>query len=207
MDIGDRIEFLLSGRSITLTIANIRESTRQGFQPFFYFSFDPVAFATAPKTYFASPYASDTELWKKNMLGNSGPHVTFVDVENILSLVRDISNKVLSVIGLFVGVISLFALFAVVSFFARMRSIESLKSRLYKLFGLLPLRIMHSLRTTRMSVFIVSLMLSLLLSTILVFFVFRASTILTFSWASVGIVSLGAVVVYAVLVVLLRPKI
>ncbi len=98
MDIGDRIEFLLSGKSITLTIANIRESTRQGFRPFFYFSFDPIAFEKAPKTYFISTYTDDKESWKQLILKNSGPHVTFIDVENILSIVRDISGKILSVI-------------------------------------------------------------------------------------------------------------
>ena len=120
VEIGDTIEFLLSGKSITLTITNIRESTRQGFRPFFYFSFDPVAFRTAPKTYFVSTYTTDSEAWKRLILANSGPHVTFVDVENILSIVRDISGKILSVIGLFLAVVSLFALFAIVSFFSRM---------------------------------------------------------------------------------------
>lgn len=96
--IGDRITFLLSGREVTLTIANIRESVREGFRPFFYFSFDPVEFANAPRTYFVAEYASDTEVWKRQILAASGPHVTFVDIESILAIVRDISTKVLSVI-------------------------------------------------------------------------------------------------------------
>lgn len=71
VDLGDRIEFLLSGKSISLTIASIRDSKREGFAPFFYFSFDPDTFRTAPKTYFVSAYASDTEQWKKSILANS----------------------------------------------------------------------------------------------------------------------------------------
>jgi putative ABC transport system permease protein len=71
IDLGDRIEFLLSGKSISLTIGNIRESKREGFAPFFYFSFDPDAFRTAPKTYFVSAYAVDTEKWKQGILANS----------------------------------------------------------------------------------------------------------------------------------------
>lgn len=96
--VGDTVTFLLSGREIALTIANIRESVREGFRPFFYFSFDPLEFANAPRTYFVAEYADDTEAWKRSILAASGPHVTFIDIESILKIVRDISNKVLSVI-------------------------------------------------------------------------------------------------------------
>lgn len=96
--VGDTVTFLLSGREISLEIANIRESVREGFRPFFYFSFDPVEFARAPRTYFIAEYANDTELWKRDILSASGPHVTFIDIESILTIVRDISAKVLSVI-------------------------------------------------------------------------------------------------------------
>jgi putative ABC transport system permease protein len=65
LDIGDRVTFLLSGRDVTFTIANIRKSQREGFRPFFYFSFDQSALARAPKTYFAATYASDLESWKR----------------------------------------------------------------------------------------------------------------------------------------------
>ena len=98
VDVGDTVTFLLSGRSITLTIVNIRESIREGFRPFFYFSFDAKEFKNAPHTYFIAEYASDTEKWKRDILDASGPHVTFIDIESILAIVRDISAKVLSVI-------------------------------------------------------------------------------------------------------------
>jgi len=202
--VGDTVEFLLSGRAITLTIANIRESTRQGFRPFFYFSFDPEAFRTAPKTYFISTYTADREAWKRLVLENSWPHVTFVDVENILSIVRDISGKILSVIGLFLAVVSVFALFAVVSFFARMRSVEAMKTRLYELFGLLPQSIMRSLRTSRVTLFVVSWILSVIIGVIVSSFIIRASTILSLSWSTVALVTAGSVVVYGVLMAVVR---
>jgi predicted lysophospholipase L1 biosynthesis ABC-type transport system permease subunit len=63
--------FLLSGRDISLTIANIRKSEREGFSPFFYFSLDPIEFERAPKTYMATAYTTDTEKWKKEILARS----------------------------------------------------------------------------------------------------------------------------------------
>jgi putative ABC transport system permease protein len=202
--VGDTVEFLLSGRAITLTIANIRESTRQGFRPFFYFSFDPEAFRTAPKTYFVSTYTTDWEAWKRLILENSWAHVTFVDVENILSIVRDISGKILSVIGLFLAVVSVFALFAVVSFFARMRSVEAMKTRLYELFWLLPESIMRSLRTSRVTLFLVSWILSVIIGVIVSSLIIRASSILSLSWSTVALVTAGSVVVYGVLMMVVR---
>lgn len=206
VDIGDRIDFLLSGKKISLTVANIRESSRQWFRPFFYFSFDPEAFRSAPKTYFASAYTPDSESWKKTILKNSGPHVTFVDIENILAVVRDISNKILAVIGLFLVFISVFALFAIVSFFSRMKGVESMKLRLYELFGLVPEKTITSLRSSRMVIFIVSWIFSVIVGVVALWFIVRASTILTMPWVSVGWVILGVLLVYIVLVVILRPK-
>lgn len=58
---GDRITFLLSGREVTLTVSSIRASIRDGFRPFFYFSFSDTAFINAPKTYFAASYTTDPE--------------------------------------------------------------------------------------------------------------------------------------------------
>jgi hypothetical protein len=71
--------------------------------------------------------------------------VTFVDIENLLVIVRDISGKVLSVISLFLVFISVFALFAIVSLLGEMRQIERLKMRLYPLFGMTTTRLMTSL--------------------------------------------------------------
>jgi putative ABC transport system permease protein len=206
VDIGDRIDFLLSGKSITLTIANIRESTRQGFRPFFYFSFDPIAFEKAPKTYFASTYTDDRESWKKSILENSGPHVTFIDVENILSIVRDISGKILAVIWLFMTVVWVFALFAVLSFFSRMRNIEVMKQRLYKLFWLLPRNIMTSLRISRIVIFALSWILSISLGITVAYFTIWSSSILTLSWWSVWTVIMGSLLVYLFLIILLKPQ-
>ena len=42
------------------------------------------------------------------ILGASGPHVTFIDIENILTIARTIATKILSVISLFFGAISIF---------------------------------------------------------------------------------------------------
>lgn len=206
VDIGDSVTFLLSGREVTLKVTSIRESQREGFRPFFYFSFDPTEFANAPRTYFLAEYASDTELWKKNILSASGPHVTFIDIENILKIVRDISDKILSVIGLFGAVILLFAVGAIVAFFTRIKPVEDMKSRLYSLFGARTRSIRTSLEVTRISLFVVSYILSIFIGGILSYIILSRSTFFVFSFSDflliIGIIWL----LYILLILAMRRE-
>ena len=206
VDIGDSIEFLLSGKRIILTIANIRESTRQGFRPFFYFSVDPEAFRNAPKTYFLSTYSNDIEAWKKRVLEHSGTHVTFIDVENILTIVRSISEKVLAIIGLFLTIISIFSAFAIASFFARMQRIESMKQKLYPLFGMNTTTLRNSLRISRSMLFVISWILSSILGSLIALALFRSSSILSFSLGTTLLVLLVSILVYILFALILQPR-
>ena len=206
VDLGDRVTFLLSGRDITLTIANIRKSEREGFSPFFYFSFDPIEFERAPKTYMATAYTTDAEKWKKEILARSWPHVTFIDVESILAIVREIGGKILSVISLFLLAVSLFAFFSIVALFGRIVSIEEMKQRLYPLFGMSRSSVGTSLFLSRASIFILSFLLSLTIGIVAYSFMTRSSAFLTMTLGEVasvvGIVSIA----YLVMILILRPK-
>ena len=188
VDIWDRIEFLLSGKKVNLTVVNIRKSVREGFRPFFYFSFQKEAFKTAPKTYFISASVWDTEGWRKMILGVSGPHVTFIDIENILTIARTIATKILSVISLFFGAISIFWILAILSLFARLWPIESIKSRLYTLFGASKKMLLWSFWSTRMVILLLSGSLSYILGISLYMYMIQSSTFLSLDlWTSIGV--------------------
>lgn len=206
VDIWDRVTFLLSGREITLTIANIRKSVREGFRPFFYFAFDPIEFAGAPKTYMAATYTSDTEKWKKDILERSGSHVTFIDVDSVLAIVRDIGGKILSVITLFLISVSLFAFFSVVALFGRMVSIEEMKARLYPLFGMSPSSVNISLLFSRMSIFLFSFVLSICIGIIAYYFMTRSSAFLTMTLSEGALVIGMVILAYVVMALVVRPK-
>ena len=184
VDLGDHLEFLLSGKAITLRVANIRKSIRDGFRPFFFFSFQKEAFEKAPKTYFASDTTHDSEKWKKLVLSKSGSHVTFIDIENILLIAQNIAGKILAVISLFFLSILLFGFMAILSLFSRIVPLERVKSRLYSLFGLSRQDILVSLVTTRVSIVGVSYILSGVLGTTLFLWILRSSEFLTFDLVS-----------------------
>jgi len=97
--------------------------------------------------------------------------VTFIDIESILVIVRDISSKVLSVIGLFGIVVFLFAVGAIIAFFTRMQGVESMKDRLYTLFGASKRDIRTSIFGTRVMIFFVSFILSVVIAAVVSYFV------------------------------------
>jgi putative ABC transport system permease protein len=202
----DTLEFLLSGKNITLTIANIRQSERQGFTPFFYFSLNPEAFRSAPKTYFASAYVIEKELWKRLILENSWPHVTFVDIESILLIVRDISQKILSVLWLFLGVVWIFAFFAIRSFFSQMKHVETMKRRLYALFGLRQTAITQLLNMSRGTILVVSGATSIILAISIASLITYRSSILSLSFVSIGIMILIICIFYGILILSIRQR-
>lgn len=204
LTIWDRVTFLLSGRDITLTVANIRKSEREGFRPFFYFSLDPEAFARAPKTYFAATYASDVDLWKKWILASSWPHVTFIDIENILTIVRDISSKVLSVISLFLAWITLFAIFAIIALFGEMRGIEDIKRQLYPVFGMVPSELGRSLFFSRALIYTVSYVFALFGGGVISYMMLSSWAFLEFSFSQFFSVMWGVGAWYIVMLALSR---
>lgn len=206
VDIGDTIEFSLSGKRIRQTVVNIKKSVREGFRPFFYFSFDKKAFESAPKTYFAALYTTDIEWWKKEMLLRSGPHVTFIDVDNILRIARDISTKILAVISLFFGTIWLFGILAILSLFSRLHMVEAIKSRLYTLFGAIRGHLIKSFYTTRVVILIFSLTISLLVWSGIYLYITSSSAFLDVRWIYFGTIILLVVVAYALLLVVVRPQ-
>lgn len=130
--------------------------------------------------------------------------MTFIDIESILAIIRDISAKVLSVIGLFGAVVFLFAVGAIIAFFTRMRTVEDMKSRLYGLFGALPTSIRTSITGTRAMIFIVSYILSVIIGGMLSYLVLSMGGFFSLSLISYLMIAGVTGVVYVVMMVGMR---
>lgn len=133
---GDRLRFAIAGREFDFTITGIRESVRNGTTPFFYFQIPENAIAGAPKTYFlATEVTGNADTWKTRVIGETGSHVSFVDVGKILEQVRSYSQLVLQ------GVLALFAYIAAIGLLAFLTAEKSFfllkirKVQLYRLLG------------------------------------------------------------------------
>lgn len=108
--------------------------------------------------------------------------MTFIDVEYVLSIVADISSKVLTVISVFLMAVSLFALFAIISFFARLAPLEREKSRLYNLFGSARSDTDRSLCVTRYTIFATGYILSVIIGIVASYTIIGMGDFLSWSW-------------------------
>lgn len=132
----DRIQFSLAGRNFEFQVVGIRESKRSGTSPFFYFQIPPDAIPGAPKTYFlATEVTGDRDAWKSRIVGETGNHVSFIDVGAILEQIRSYSRLVLQ------GVLALFGYIAAIGLLAFLTAEKSFfllkirKIQLYRILG------------------------------------------------------------------------
>ncbi len=98
MKIGDSIEFLVAGRSITLEVSALYESVRSGVTPFFYFRVDPEFFSSAPRSYFATFETNNIEETKALILKNGSSAITFIDVSGVVKQIQIITSDILRVL-------------------------------------------------------------------------------------------------------------
>ena len=98
--IGDRITITVQGRIFDLVISNLRKSIRTWTEPFFYMQLDQKQFEQAPRSWFwITRQQSDSLIaFKKKIVGQIWPHLSFIDIAVIVELVTDISTKIITII-------------------------------------------------------------------------------------------------------------
>jgi hypothetical protein len=130
--------------------------------------------------------------------------VTFIDIESVLSIVRDISSKVLSIIWLFFAIVFFFAIGAIFAFFARLRPIEQSKKRLYELFWAKVDDVLFSIRWSRFTLFGVSFTLSVIIAGILSYTILSQGGFFSFSILDFLFLSVITLGVYLVMMIILK---
>ena len=115
VDLGDRLQFLVAGQEIALTVSSFRSVNWDSFQPNFFMVLSPGALDGYPSTFVAS---LNIEEERKDVLLNlvrKHPTVSIIDIDSILEQVKSIIDKVsLAVQAVFVftlaaGIAVLFA--------------------------------------------------------------------------------------------------
>ena len=98
--IWDVITFSIQWREVTLETSWLRKAERSWATPFFYFKFDAEEFKDAPRTYFRSAIVSKENkgIMKRTLIENLWPHLSFVDVDEIIENVQSIAEKIIAVI-------------------------------------------------------------------------------------------------------------
>ncbi len=131
----DLITFQIYWIEKVLKVQGIRESIDYSINPFFYFQVDKEEFSKFPKIYFLSSYieSKEKENFKEYIYDLSSWASSFIDVENILQELKQISQKVFLVIIIMFFYLMIFCILSVwvVSLF--FRDFQEKKSHLYRL--------------------------------------------------------------------------
>lgn len=133
--IGDRITFLIAGRSVELTVSGIYTSVRSGVTPFFFFRVDPRYFESAPVSYFATFDTPDITRTKAEILESGSNAITFIDVDGITEQIRSITEQILQVLAMVSLLFVLGVSFALAVLFSDYRTREARRFRQYRLLG------------------------------------------------------------------------
>lgn len=95
--IGDTIWFLLAWREFNLKIANIRQTQIKWSNPFFNFQVNSEQFKNAPKSYFYVKNIPPEKIddFKKDIYTTLGTHISIIQADKILTLMYDMSLKLI----------------------------------------------------------------------------------------------------------------
>ncbi|HSN70683.1 MAG TPA: FtsX-like permease family protein, partial [Steroidobacteraceae bacterium] len=108
LELGDEITYDVAGEPITATVTSIREVAWDSFQPNFFMVFSPGTLDAAVGTYITSVYLDRSVRPLLVDLVRRFPEVTIIDIEAILSQVREVMDKA----SLAVQYVFVFTLFA-----------------------------------------------------------------------------------------------
>jgi putative ABC transport system permease protein len=93
LKLGDEVTFDVAGEPISANVTSFRTVEWDSFQPNFFMVFSPPALEGFPATYITSLYVSESSAPVMIELMRNFPSVTAIDLDAVLSQVRDVMDK------------------------------------------------------------------------------------------------------------------
>jgi hypothetical protein len=200
----DIIWFYIQWRTFNLEVTSLRKRISTGTEPFFFIQLDDEQFEQAPRSRFRVTRKADVSSFKKIALEKVGPHLSFVDIEAIITLVSDVSTRILAVV--FACMILIILLVLCVSIVSN-ESSALLSKNSYRLYYMLWMKksdlILKSLRIVMLFIVIIWMALCIL-APICLYMIFANASLLVWSWKSVWVLCGGVMIVLIVLLLSYR---
>jgi putative ABC transport system permease protein len=93
LSLGDEVAFDIAGETVSAKVTSLRTVEWDSFSPNFFVVFAPGALEPFPATYISSLYADDSDQGAMLDLMRAFPSVTAIDLDALLSQVRDVMDK------------------------------------------------------------------------------------------------------------------
>ncbi len=133
VEIWDDIVFSIAWREFPLTITSMRKTNRTNFAPFFFFQLNAEQFKDAPMNYFLTLTVPEDEKDETRVAIASilRPWVAFIEIDTIIWSIRTISERIIQIVQILLGVILLFTTFTTIVCVENMRYAKAFKMKLY----------------------------------------------------------------------------
>lgn len=204
LKIWDIVWFYIQWRTFDLKITSFRKRISTGTEPFFYIQLDVTQFEQAPRSWFRITRKTDLSSFKKLALDKVGPHLSFVDIEAIITLVSDVSTRILAVV--FACMILIILLVLCVSIVSN-ESSALLSKNSYRLYYMLWMKksdlMSKSLRIVMLYIAIIWIALCIF-APICLYMIFANASLLVWSWSSLRVLGGGVIIVLMVLLLSYR---
>ena len=105
--IGSRLGLRIGAEEIEVVVTSIREVDWQSLKPNFFVILPPAVLAPFPKTYFTSFFLPEAEKGRLNDLVKTFPTMTVIELDIVVTEIRQIINRVGQAIEVVLGVILL----------------------------------------------------------------------------------------------------
>ncbi len=184
LKIWDTIEFSVYWKKKVLQVANIRKSGNTSVQPFFYFQVHSDDFKNFPKNYFLSTYVAPEQMsdFKKDLLAKTGDYISFIEIEEIITEIKSISQKVLIVIQILFSYVFIFCIVSLLVSVVFLIPFKQKKSKLYHILWASKTFIQKNNIFEYAYLQILASIISLSIATWAGYFVLWQSDFINFSW-------------------------
>lgn len=204
--LGDRLTLFIQGRSFDLSITSLRKSIRTWAEPFFFIQLDGTQFAEAPRSWFWVTRQPEDMLpaFQQEALDRVGNHLSFIDINTIISLVTDISNKIITIIIVcMVIIISLLLLLSIASNEASALVMQQ-TYRLYHIIGMTKSQLSGISQRVGIIYGIGVIIVLLVFVPALLWWIYDTASILTWTRSNIIPLAIGVLVTIAVMMISYR---
>jgi len=196
------ISLFIQWRTFDLQVTSLRKSLRTGAEPFFYIQIDSTQFEQAPRSRFWVTRQNVAELpaFKTQALERVWNHLSFIDIEAIITLVTDISNKIITIILACMSIIIVLILLVSIASNEASALVAQRTYRLYHVIGMTKWQLSQISRRVGILYGLAIIGIIAIIVPITLWFIYDQATILTRSWSTLIPLGIGVGITLAVMI-------
>lgn len=152
LQLGDQLSFDVAGETVTVPVTSIRHVRWDGFRPNFFLLFSPGVLSSATGTFMTSIHLASEQRVIVGDIVRAYPSITIVDVEQLLSQIRAVTDRAVLAIEMVFGFTLVAGMLVLLAVVRATRDERSYESALLRTLGASRRTVLHSVATEFMAI-------------------------------------------------------